>query len=149
MGHRGPLLRPRCTGHGRARTQIPLIHGTPLCFRRLGVRQIMRYLNKSSYRLHASKWRCLWYMKHNTGNKPFGLIPTEHYYLSCQRHSKNTSDRTKHSSSKEPLENSLWANDLSNLFSFLNGPSLHNKTHIFFTQSAAFCHPPPPLILVN
>jgi len=88
-------------------------------------------------------------MKHNKGGKLFGLIPTELCYLSCQRHSKNTSARTKHSFSKEPLESSLWANDLSNLFSFLTGPSLHNKTHIFFTQSAAFCHPPPPLIIVN
>jgi len=26
MGHKGPVLRPRCIGPGRARTQIPFIH---------------------------------------------------------------------------------------------------------------------------
>jgi hypothetical protein len=26
MGHRGPVLRPRCIGPGRGRTQIPFIH---------------------------------------------------------------------------------------------------------------------------
>jgi hypothetical protein len=26
MGHRGPVVRPRCIGSGRARTQVPFIH---------------------------------------------------------------------------------------------------------------------------
>ena len=125
-------------------------YGTPLCIRPFGLRKIIcDILSTAVTSYMQKKKKSLCYMKHDKGDKLFALIPTELYYLSCQRHSKNTSDRTKHSLSQEPLEDSLWANGLSNLFSFPTGPSLHNKTHTFFTQSAAVCHPPPPLILVN
>jgi len=40
MGHKGPVLRPRCIGPGRARTQIPFIHSVfHVCVTFLSIRR--------------------------------------------------------------------------------------------------------------